>query len=129
MRRYFASIVITIVLGSVAVWQVTWHRDWVLVAWIVVCVGFNWWWTFQSRSPRLPLIPTYATGWPAFLESLCGGRLDRRADHPSGGSWSTADRTARNRPALSRAAVSVTRTAPPCSRVFAARLRLYSPVR
>ena len=29
MRRYFASIVITIVLGSVAVWQVAWHRDWV----------------------------------------------------------------------------------------------------
>ena len=39
MRRHFASIVITIGLGCVAIWQVAWHRDWVLVAWIVVCIG------------------------------------------------------------------------------------------
>ena len=45
MRRYFASIVITIGLGSMAIWQVAWHREWVLVAWIVVCIGFHWWWT------------------------------------------------------------------------------------
>ena len=32
MRRYFAAIVITIGLGSVTIWQVAWHRDWVLVA-------------------------------------------------------------------------------------------------
>jgi hypothetical protein len=56
-------------LGCVAIWQVAWHRDWVLVAWIAVCIGFHWWWTFQSRSPRLPLMPAYATGWPAFLEA------------------------------------------------------------
>jgi hypothetical protein len=32
-------------------------------------IGFHWWWTFQSRSPRRPLMPAYAAGWPAFLEA------------------------------------------------------------
>ena len=69
MRRYFASIVITIGLGSVAIWQAAWQPDWVMVAWIVFCIGFNWWWTFQNRSSRLPLMPAYTTGWAAFLEA------------------------------------------------------------
>ena len=53
------------------------------------CAGFNWWWTFHTRSTRPPMVPAYVAGavltetifaWPGVGSWLIHGIA--RRDYP-----------------------------------------------
>lgn len=73
MRPYFTPIFMTVCLGSIAIVQAVkdlhWSDGYAIAVVLAGCAGFNWWWTFNVRSPRPPMVPAYVAGWTAFIEA------------------------------------------------------------
>ena len=81
MRPYFTPIFMTVCLGSIAIVRVVndphWSGGYAVAGRLAGCAGFNWWWTFHTRSTRPPMVPVYVAGavltetifaWPGVVD-------------------------------------------------------------
>ena len=59
MRDYLIPILMTVCLGSMAIVQVVkvphWSGGYAIAVVLASSAGFNWWWTYHTRSPRTPM--------------------------------------------------------------------------
>jgi hypothetical protein len=74
MRDYLIPILMTVCLGSMATVQVVknphWSGGYAIAVVLASCAGFNWWWTYHTRSPRPPMESVYAAGAVALSAAL-----------------------------------------------------------
>ena len=63
----------TVCRGSMATVQVVkdphWSGGYAIAVVLAGCAGFNWWWTFHTRSLRPPLVSAHVTGWTAPIKA------------------------------------------------------------
>ena len=74
MRDYLIPILMTVCLGSMAIVQVVkdphWSGGYAIAVVLASSAGFNWWWTYHTRSPRTPMDSAYVAGAVALSAAL-----------------------------------------------------------